>query len=395
MEITGLNISKTSLAKSGENRSLSITGDTGARFVLIVVNSSGQFYNFVTKVFTDGHVPQNNLKGVISGRKFTTKIQFPSISSNKTYNVIVTADAGTDTTVSKIGGVFNTEISQILDATITYQYITANTDNYATFPSSTAITGSPIKRVSSVFNVNNLVTNASTDAGGFGLRLIRQPVPEDLIYRKTQTVDGAITSGTEVVLDDLTDIAVGMIIVGVSSGSLAANGFVTAIDSKRKAVTLQTAQTFADGITLTFEARGPKVISKSTGIFLKKVSLSAATTKDSKVTKTTRTDTSSSTTINLDGTYGIAGGNLVTYFGNGVDNSASNRVTSVSASSTAGSIVVEASQTIPDGTLLTFKGSNSEIRITTKFIANSFGRPVADRTINLNLDNFITPGAAS
>ena len=66
---------------------------------------------------------------------------------------------------------------------------------------------------------------------------------------------------------------------------------------------------------------------------------------------------------------------------------------SVSASSSAGSVVVQVSQEVVTGTIITFKGSTQTITITGTLIIKSY--PDANRTINLNLDNFITAGAAS
>ena len=391
-KITSLETKLTAIPKEGELRSISIRGSKDASFVLQIVNNAGEFYNFETSAFTAGHVPQNNLRGTLLGSKFITFVRFPSVASAKTYNIIVTADHTTDTVVDRKGGVINTSLSQIVDTTLTYNYATSNSTNYATFPTATTITGSPAKSKSTFTSVSNSVSNASSDAGGFGLRLIRQPVDTDLVYTKTQTVDGAITSSTKVVLDNITDIGVGMIISAVSAGSLTASTYVQSVDTTTKTVTLGAANTFADGITLTFEARGSKAIYSATSILLSDIKLSAIEPKDA-VTKTVRSAASSSTTINLTGTYGIAGGNLVSYTGAGVNNASANKVTSVSASASSGSMVVQLAQTLDAGTLLTFKGCSSKIHITASFIVKNIGS--IDRTISLHIDNFITPGAAS
>ena len=146
---------------------------------------------------------------------------------------------------------------------------------------------------------------------------------------------------------------------------------------------------------MTFRAYGSSLIEDITGIGIEfgefNVVLAA-------LTKTVRSAVSASTTINLDGTYGLTGGNLVTYTGAKVDNSASNAITSVSASSTAGSIVVQRAQTLTEDTLLTFTGSTKGIKITgnpiiTKYPAAS--RTTAQTTIYFNLDKIITQGTAS
>ena len=81
--------------------------------------------------------------------------------------------------------------------------------------------------------------------------------------------------------------------------------------------------------------------------------------------------------------------------GLGIDNSSGQTtVTSVSASSSAGSIVVNNSQSdiAAVGTVLTFSGVHQVINIrgTIKILQY----PTANRTINLDLDNLISVGTA-
>ena len=91
--------------------------------------------------------------------------------------------------------------------------------------------------------------------------------------------------------------------------------------------------------------------------------------------------------------HGIAGGNLIKYTGVGVNNSSANAVTSVSASSTAGSITVQLAQTLSAGTVLTFPGCHKIINFTGSFTI--FKYPTANQNIYLDLDKFITVGAGS
>tara|TARA_R100001591_G_scaffold64007_1_gene73763 strand:- start:3182 stop:4375 length:1194 start_codon:yes stop_codon:yes gene_type:complete len=393
--ITALDISKVDVQKEGENRSLTVLGTKGASFILQIVNDDGQFYNFETNAFaTSSHIPLNNFKATLSSTTFTRVIQFPSVSSAATYKFFVIADPTTDTVLNKQGGVFSTSVNQVVNTTISFQAKELNTSpvNFASFASAKSAVGTP-QQGNVVISFDEEINRASTDAGGFGLNLTRQPKETDLVFSSTQTVDGATSGSTAVVLDSVTDIAIGTKIVAVSSGSLSGTPSILSVDTATKTLTLSSAQTFADGITLTFHAAGPKAIYNATGVIIKKIKLSAFVPKDAVVTKTTRSATTSSTTIELDGTYGISGGNTVTYSGNGVNNVASNRVTSVSASASAGSIVVEAAQTILEGTLLTFKGIFSKVNVSGSFTVSKFG--ATNRTFNLIVDNFITPGTAS
>ena len=186
-----------------------------------------------------------------------------------------------------------------------------------------------------------------------------------------------------------------MHITGVSSGSLSGTPVITAIDTVNKTLTISSAQTFADGITLTFQARGSSVIQKSINASINFSNFTSTTTSAvaAELTKTVRTTPTGSTTVELNGTYGIAGGGHVTISGRGIVNTSANTVQSVDASSEEGSVVLQVAQNVKAGTLLRLTGSTQSIDIDNKFTIKSY--PTSNKTIYLNLDNFITPGAAS
>ena len=390
-KIRSLDISLLDVAKRGESRFFKIQGDLGASFILQVVNSSGQFYNFNSRVFTAGsHIPENNFRSNLIGTGFSGTISFPAVVAATTYNIILIANPSTDTIIDNKGGVINKSINQVADTTISFQLLT-DTSNYTSLPAAVTVVAAPTKAGGVPLSVSQTATNVSTDAKGFGLTLSRQPVETDLVFRSTQTVNGTISSATILVLDSVVDLGVGTLVV--SGSGLSGTPYIKAVDTTAKTITLSTAQSISNDVSLTFEARGFKSIYHAIGIILEKSLFSAKIPLDGIVTKTVRTEPDNSTTINLNGTYGIAGGDIVTYNGAGVDSSAANAVTSVTASSTAGSMVVEKAQSLAVGTLLTFKGSNSKVDIIGKFTISKFGS--TNRTINLLLDNFITPGAAS
>ena len=392
--IQDIDISLETISKIGENRNFKINGEKGSSFMLQVSKSNGQFYDFKTKTFTAGFGVKNTLKATLGSNVYNGSISFPINAAGDTYNVLLFADPTTTTSLATSGNVINKTLTQVSDTTLTFALTTANTDNYSASPPAANKTaaGSIVKKYSTVFDTNWTVTNVSSDAYGFGLRLTRKPLETDWVFRKTQTVNGAITSGTSLVLDDITDLAAGMKITGVSSGSLSGTPSIKSINAKTKTLTISTAQTFADGITLTFDAIGFKSIYNATGALLRFNSIAA---KPKKLSKTVRSASAggSSTTINLDGTYGIAGGNHVKIKGVGYDNSSNAAVTSVSASSTAGSVVVQSAQTLLEDTVLHFTGSARVVDIVGRLTIVQY--PKLDRTINLLLDNFITPGAAS
>ena len=266
--------------------------------------------------------------------------------------------------------------------------MTSNASNYTTLPSLSNTVGSSVANVSEPLARSFTVTNASNDTYGFGLILSRQPTEKDFVFRKTQTVDGATSSSLTVILDDITDLAVGMNLTAVSSGSLAGVPFIKSIDVDNKIVSLSSAQSLADGITLTFDAIGFKAIASATGLSLSSLSSSASAAP---LTKLVRTAISNSTTINVEGTYGIA--KTATFSGSDVNNSSTNAVQSVSASSTAGSFVCQVNQTLEENQTITFKGCTQSITVTNKFTVSKY--PSSNTTISILLDNFITPGVGS
>jgi hypothetical protein len=268
--------------------------------------------------------------------------------------------------------------------------VTSNGDNISTSFLDTTLTNSPTKTLAKGNSVDfrHNIINIDNDTHGFGFILNRQPTEKDFVFRNTQTVDGAVSSATTVTLDAITDLVVGTYISGVSSGSLSGKPFITKINEGTKTITLSTAQTFADGITLTFDAIGSKGIYNAIGLSL---SFSNIVARETVLTKTVRAAVSGSTTITLDGTYGVAKG--ATIKGPDVNNSSANAVQSVSASSTAGSMVVQVSQTLEENSKLYFGGCTDQIVLQGTVTAKTY--PSANRTISILIDNFITPGVGS
>ena len=378
-------------------RKFTVTGERGAEFIIYVLeNDSLKYYDFIDKSFELGHNNKdNNLRVTIGGSDYNGSITFPS--GGNTYTIKLIASQGTEVR-GPSKHVISTSIDKLAtNATVTFKAATANGDNYATFPTTTS-TGAPSDTAGFDFDwdIANVTTGGTADSHGFGLRIPTPSVADQIAgkfwyFTTTDTVDGATTASTTVVVDDTTDISVGMVITEVTTSSLSGVPYILSIDTDTKTLTMSVAQTFADGITLTFRAEGSAAI--KTAIGLEAEFVQYPTVEGDVVTKTVRAG-SSSTTINLNGTYGIAGGSHVTISGLNIDNSAENLIASVSASSSAGSIVVGVSQSdLTTGTTLTFTGVHQTINIIGAINITQF--PTADRTIYLDIDKFITVGAAS
>ena len=112
---------------------------------------------------------------------------------------------------------------------------------------------------------------------------------------------------------------------------------------------------------------------------------------DNVLVKTIRAG-SSGTTINLNGTYGVGHNDSFTGVSGVGITSAS--VVSVSASAGAGSIVVGSAQgPLTVGTLIYFKGVTQVFNVRGSIAVGN--HPIANKTIFLDVDKFLTPATAS
>ena len=407
--ISSFDIDLSNLPAVATTRSLTVSGDKDAEFILNAYDASGNFYNFTSNAFAAGFSSQNNLVVKLNGSDFIRNISFPA-SSSATYTLLLLAKPNTNTELSVGGNTVTATrvISQVGNAQITFTLDSGTVDasSYAGTLTDTNVTstGSPISVSKTPVQVRWTVTNASSDARGYGLRIDPDKLflpgtrAEDInwdsswFYQTTETVDGTTSSSTSVVVDDLTNLAVGMELTYKTGTTAAAAGTkITAIDVNTKTLTLSVANSLTDGNTMTFRAYGSKVIEKATGM---SIDFGSFDVTSAALTKTVRADSDGdftpSTTITLNGTYGISGGNVVTYAGARVDSSASNAVSTVSASSSAGSIVVQNAQTLRAGTLLTFKGSTQSMKIIGDPIIKKY--PSSNTTVYLDLNKFITIG---
>tara|TARA_R100001463_G_scaffold90732_4_gene145450 strand:+ start:1633 stop:2829 length:1197 start_codon:yes stop_codon:yes gene_type:complete len=395
--IKSIQLNTGDIPKEGAVRSFTIKGDEGAKFIFIVSNSSGSYYDFTDKAFSAGHSPQKMIKGELLGGSYDGEIEFPD-AAGSLYDILLIADP-TDGTAMKLGKAINKRITQLGNTTLTLALAsTANSSSYKTFPSNVTVVGSPTSSASKSISWN--VENADTDANGFGLILDYDEPTTNLIiqdkawyFSNTQTVDGAVSSSTEIKLDSVSDIIVGM---SVYSGTgLSGTPIIRSVDTTTNTITISSAQTISDGVTLTFRASGMSLINSALGC---SIAADLRLTDLVRVSSTVRGTISNSTTINLNGTYGIPGGNIAGYSGTNVNNSSANAVTSVSASSSTGSMVVQLAQTFKGGEVLTFDVDPPKVLADSIVLSGGItvnSQPNANRTIYLDLDFIITPGTAS
>ena len=324
-KIYNLQIDTTNMPAEETVRSFTVRGDIDSKFIICVVQDGTiKYYDWIDESFELGHNDKNNnLEVTMTSGDYSGVIKFPSAGG--TYIIKLIVSPGTETQSSNKYVISKSITKEASSPVVTFKAATANTANYATFPTTTSTGGT-----TSVanFDFDWDIVNASTDAGGFGLRLTG---PYTFINDKywyfttTDTVDGAVSSSTTVVVDDTTDIVVGMTISGVSGGdSLSSIPTILSIDTDTKTLTLNIAQTFTDGVTLTFKANGSSVIKDAIGLDVRFAQYPEVT--PTVLTQNVRANVSSSTTVTLSSTHGVAGGDLISYSGVGVNNTSSNLI---------------------------------------------------------------------
>ena len=298
------------------------------------------------------------------------------------------------------------------DTTITFKPASnVSSTKYATLPSFTAVgTGNTV--VSNEYSF--AVTTASTDAGGFGLRSIfDDPDLAELgivltkfdfvntlfYYQTTKTISenlaGDGVSSTKITLSDITDLATGTQVYYHKGTTVPASTVrITSIDTVSQTVTFDNAVAFENSETITFRAYGSKPIYLATGLVLELSTIQI--TNMGKVSKTMRND-ASGTTLELNNTLGITGGNIVSISGAGVDNSSTNTVTSVTPDPTGGdgdgSVVMQVSQNVSQGTVIEFASTFTSLTFSGSIVVTSF--PSSNKEINLDLDQLLITGSAS
>ena len=225
-----------------------------------------------------------------------------------------------------------------------------------------------------------------------------------LFWSTTETVDGTTSSSTSVVVDDLSNLVIGMKLIASTAGgdSIGTNAEITAINTGTKTLTLSAASSLTNNATMTFRAYGPSLIKKAIDISLK---VKNPTVRLGQESTTIRSQVTSGYPVVVDvkGTGGISKGAKVR--GKFVDNSSSTSVCSISAvngstiAGAAGTVTITngrydaTTNNIEINTVLYVDGSSADIYLGGTLSINKY--PVANQTIYIDLSKFLTIGTAS
>lgn len=433
-KITNLLMDTSLMGVNAESRVFTVKGKPNSEFIVFVVeDGTSKYYNFETDLFELGHTSKNNLKVKMSNSSLYRRvIDFPS--GGGTYVIKLIAEDGTFVKINK--KVISKNLEKQSDTkTITFKPATLNVSNYSTFPTLTSV-GSANQGAS--LSGSFLVENASTDAGGFGLKIdttnftkfnndatngfegnINRETFQNFWYVQstkaiTVNLNGNNLDTRYVTAANSDGISVGMELFYYKATTTPVNEaaeavenvYITNITEGLDEVTIEFNKevAFENGQTMTLRAYGSENIYLNTGI--KFTADSGCYIYAPTLVKTVRADSDGdytpSTTITLNDTHGISGGNTISYTGLNVDNSSDNRVsvvtpdcpdlTSSGALDNDGAITVQLTQTLRKGTLLTFKGIYNQFTVV--FNATIDKHPESNTDVLFDLDKIITVGVS-
>lgn len=390
--ISSFEIDTTDMPTGVQSRFFNIKGEIGAKFFMVItLANSSKFYNFVEEAFEDGHSSASNLIITLSKNHHRGTVNFPSGGGDFVFKVI----ALENTTIfnSKKVAITKSIFKAGGNVTVTFSPFSGVANAYDAFTTFTCVGYD--QAVTSEFELN--LTNTENESNGFGLTTVSKDsaseITEDqFFYSVTDTVSGATSSLDTVIVNDLTGIIVGTEIHGVSSGSLAGTPSVISIDTITKKLTLSAAQSFADGITLTFRSYGQENIENAAGIVFSIFRFPIFTQGSFTEFKTRLDHSGGATAITVDGTYGIPAG--VEIAGRGIP-----KGTTISQ--------VNQADTDATGNGLITVSNTLKLVVGEKLISNSFTTakikgaatvstfPTANTNIFLDLDKIITVGEAT
>jgi len=395
----------------GESREITVFGEIGAEFNINIIKINGSskesYYNYKTNTFTEAFVAANNLQVKLTNNSFSKVIIFPADTNGEVYSIKTIAKEPTTKFIN--GNFVDTKtITQVGQTIIAFQVPSTSTidDNLVSLPTAVQSTGSTALSQTVTIPIAWTFTNTSSDEKGFGLRLPGLPesnefiIPDNLWYSQTGTVvDGTHSSVFDITVNSTDKVVAGMELSGyLESGTNKI--FVTAVSDT--VITLSAAISAANDAQLTFKAYGPSLIKS---IFGQEVEFSGFVARGTPLQKQVRTQATFPTsngnvTLPISGTYGVGGGGHVRLEGFNVNNTGNNNlITTVSASSTAGSVVInysgaelDSALTIPIGTKLNVIGSHQVITVTGNVKVKKY--PDQNAKVILDTVQIITAGTA-
>tara|TARA_R100001015_G_C4633586_1_gene198755 strand:+ start:1506 stop:2996 length:1491 start_codon:yes stop_codon:yes gene_type:complete len=216
------------------NRSYTVVGDEGAKFGLIVQNDSGLYYNFPENTIVNrsagvfepapsfSATPASLVdRQIDSTGLYSGVIKFPSISDDDYYVITVFTHEDTEFSLENYNNknviVFD-KIYKYLDTTVTFSLLHSNAA--VVEPSNYTVTGVSTQVNDSVYSTKFSLDWDVTLSSSFCTAL-RQPLPSDFETSLTKTTVTAGSSSTELELNSVKGLSVGMkaAATGIATGT--------------------------------------------------------------------------------------------------------------------------------------------------------------------------------
>lgn len=273
----------------GEARTLSISGENGARFSL-EIKSGSNYYNFQTNLFQTNRTRLSNV--LIGNDIIDINVRFPTVSAGAKYDIYLTAEGDTEqadyrevrfpdgsmdinSTTGSNSRLVQKVIYQTLDVTVTINGYSPNGTVTGVNTTSAAVSTSREKSTVKIpFTYKFTATSTRT------LSINKQPIGGDImafveatvgspvrikgenIYPTvtgTDTVNGSIGGENRVVMDAnvATKMSVGDRVTGtgIPSGSVVTVDELNPDGDNVKEFSVSEAVTIGDGVTLSFRNR--------------------------------------------------------------------------------------------------------------------------------------------
>lgn len=229
--ITGFILDFNDVPQAGEVKEFSIVGDSGSEFYLEIKNEDSSYYNFTCNEFQTGY---SRLDGVIENNIYTHGVTFPRVTDNDQYEFYLHTKPGTkhveqaglslfedgsvdyNNSRGSNSGLLRKVLYQILDVSGTITTITPTGTVTINSTTTDSITVSRGRTSGKTFSMTAAVTSNA-------ISVDRQPTEDDLLgvvdvvvgsapievqgeniypaVTGTDTVNGAVTSGTSVTMD--------------------------------------------------------------------------------------------------------------------------------------------------------------------------------------------------
>jgi len=424
--IKNIFLNSTAMPSALTVKTFTVVGDPGAVFSMTVTNKDANYYNFSENLDKNGDLITDvafaaagsrlAFKTIDESGSYTGTIEFPAVSDDDQYQIILYAEGIYDTAIDKTLSINNIYILPVLyqynDTTVTFSLSSgSSSSSYNTLPSAVTSVGISSSVIGLNINPKKLSISWPLTLSESQFIIARQLLDTDFQFTTTKITKTAGSSSKILELKDVSGLSMGMAVsgTGIASGSVIvainkgfidtnkssdlqdvysiplalntnADGIVTAGNSTGGTVTIDKDSAFVVDRVLTFTGKG-SISSESFNNTSFEIT-NAVLTIDPVVT--TLDAAASTTTIPLTSTDGIKAADTVLMTGIGVTSTSPH----VDTVNNGVSVVVSAAQTIENGQTITFTGSSRSATITANVKVLEYGTD--DITLTLALDNILT-----